>query len=168
MPPNNCLASSSRNSHSSRSFRNAFTAEGLRCFCTTLLERSAGWHQAMPAGSWLRIAKSNLLGVTERYTRSPHMENYTSSFGYRLGELADAFGAANMARRRALRALCAAETCWPRLRRLDELCRLQPRSGRRLSCLSVSRLFWEAATYRRAVQWRPGPLHVRSNSYLQW
>src|SRR5712664_2057421 len=74
MPPSTRLASASRNSQSSRIFKNAFTAEGLKRFRTSLLERSAGFSQAMPAGSRLRVAIlcSQI---------SPDMEHYTSIIG---------------------------------------------------------------------------------------
>src|SRR5208283_4634508 len=73
MPPSNCLASSSRNSQSSRIFRKAFTAEGLNRFSTSLLERSAGFSQEIPA-------VSRLIVVT--IPMSPYMEHYTSIIGY--------------------------------------------------------------------------------------
>src|ERR1700730_4181110 len=74
MPPSNCLASSSRNSHSSRNFKKAFTAAGLSRFCTSLLDRSAGCRQAMPAGNWLSIATA----ISPPSQGSPYMEYYTS------------------------------------------------------------------------------------------
>src|SRR6267143_429204 len=67
MPPSTRLASSSRNSQSSRIFKNAFTAGGLNRFSTSLLERSAGFSQAMPAGSRLRVAIWVLLDRSSKY-----------------------------------------------------------------------------------------------------
>src|ERR1700688_608557 len=88
------------------------------------------------------------------WNSTPYMEYYISVFGYRLCRLRVLFGIVNTARRRASRALCASETCWPRLRRLDELCTPRPCNEHHPWCLSVSRLFWEAATCRRAGLWR--------------
>src|SRR5882672_10933918 len=48
MPPSNCLASSSRSSHSAAIFRNPLTADGLSRRTTSLLERSAGWSHPNP------------------------------------------------------------------------------------------------------------------------
>src|SRR5208283_1929648 len=75
MPPSNCLASSSRNSQSSRIFKNAFTPEGLNRFSTSLLERSAGFSQEIPAVSRLIVATLP--------PASPYMEYYASIIGYK-------------------------------------------------------------------------------------
>src|SRR5712664_2965407 len=56
MPPSTRLASSSRNSQSSRIFKKALTAEGLNRFSTSLLERSTGISHAMPAVRRLSVA----------------------------------------------------------------------------------------------------------------
>src|SRR5487761_1820673 len=56
MPPSNCLASSSRSSHSAAIFKNALTADGLSRFTTSLLDRSAGWSHPNPARARLRLA----------------------------------------------------------------------------------------------------------------
>src|SRR5216684_975833 len=70
IPPSNCLASSSRSSHSAAIFRNPLTAAGLSRFTTSLLERSAGWSHINPGRGRLRVAILPLQRCT------PTMEHY--------------------------------------------------------------------------------------------
>src|SRR5229473_690725 len=74
MPPRTRLASSSRNSQSSRIFKKPFTADGLSRFKTFLSERSAGFSQAMPAGSRLSVATRSSRCLQVRSIMTPLLE----------------------------------------------------------------------------------------------
>src|ERR1700674_38781 len=73
MPPSNCLASSSRSSHSAAIFRKPLTADGLSRFTTSLLERSAGWSHPNPVRGRLRVAILSLQRCTP--TMEPYIYN---------------------------------------------------------------------------------------------